>query len=73
MDPKSWGYVNAQEKEVIRVNGIEKGMSATEIGDTVTLIETKKNTYMRKRCGLQLIESEELDAKIINTHHQSRS
>lgn len=55
------------------MDGIEKAMSATSIGDTVTLREIKENTYIRGKYGLKLISSKEIDTKIIsNFHRQSR-
>ncbi len=56
------------------MNGIEKALSVTEIGDTVTLREIKENTYKRGKYGLKLISSKEIDTKVIsNLHHQSQS
>lgn len=55
------------------MNGIEKAMSATAIGDTVTLREIKENTYTRKKYGLKLISSKEIETKMIsNPHRQSQ-
>lgn len=50
------------------MNEIEKAMSATAIGDTVTLREIKENTYIRKKRGMQLVSSKEIESKIINNH-----
>lgn len=43
----------------------EKIMSTTEIGETVVLIETEKNTYVRRKKSLQRIKSEGIEIKKI--------
>lgn len=58
------------------MDGIEKAMSATAIGDTVTLREIKEKTYIRKKRGMQLVSSKEIESRIVNNHplhHLSRA
>ena len=54
-----------------RVNGIERVMSVTKVGEVVTLIETKKNTYQRTRRGLRLISSKEIKTEIVDRSQSS--
>lgn len=56
------------------MNGVEKAMSVTEVGDTVTLIEVKEKTYRRVRCGLRLVSSKEIktDIKTIRREMEMR-
>lgn len=54
-----------------RVNGIERVMSVTKVGEVVTLIETKKSTYQRTKRGLRLISSKEIKTKIVNRSQSS--
>ena len=43
------------------LNGIERVMNVTKVGEVVTLIETKKSTYQRTRRGLKRAPIKELD------------
>lgn len=54
-----------------RVNGIERVMSVTKVGEVVTLIETKKSTYQRTRRGLRLISSKEIKTEIVDRSQSS--
>lgn len=53
------------------VNGIERVMSVTKVGEVVTLIETKKSTYQRTRRGLRLISSKEIKTEIVDRSQSS--
>lgn len=54
-----------------RVNGIERVMSVTKVGEVVTLIETKKSTYQRTKRGLRLISSKEIKTEIVDRSQSS--
>lgn len=53
------------------LNGIERVMSVTKVGEVVTLIETKKSTYQRTRRGLRLISSKEIKTEIVDRSQSS--
>lgn len=54
-----------------KVNGIERVMNVTKVGEVVTLIETKKSTYQRTRRGLRLISSKEIKTEIVDRSQSS--
>lgn len=53
------------------LNGIERVMNVTKVGEVVTLIETKKSTYQRTRRGLRLISSKEIKTEIVDRSQSS--
>lgn len=53
------------------LNGIERVMSVTKVGEVVTLIETKKSTYQRTKRGLRLISSKEIKTEIVDRSQSS--
>lgn len=57
--------------QIPELNGIERVMSVTKVGEVVTLMETKKSTYQRTRRGLLLISSKEIKTEIVDRSQSS--
>lgn len=58
--------VKLHDGESIKDTTLDEIMSTTKMGELVVLVEVEKNTYIRKKNGLQRIRSQSLKIERIN-------